>query len=120
VFENLPSCCKNSPCNTPIELKGITGKLKSYFTDSKGNSVFYNIIPDSTFNISDKQLPLFKYYGSVFSICNMPDKIINLSSPRKVKFDCKLIYLDIPTNRGGQIPQTDGYPTQLSRIELLD
>jgi hypothetical protein len=120
VFENLSGCCTNVPCKTPIQLKNITGKLLISGFDTKGNPFITSIIPDSTFSISDKDLPLFKYYGAVFSVCNMPEKIKNLSKEKKVKFDCKFIYLDIPTNTGGQIPQSDGYPTELIKIEILN
>ena len=115
VFENLTTCCQL--CTKPISLKNVTGKLRlSGYLD--GKPVMVNITPDSTFNISDKQLPLYKYYGNVFSICNMPDKVRNIGSERRVKFDCNLIYLDVPS--GGQIPQTDGYPVDLIRIEVLN
>jgi hypothetical protein len=120
VFENLQGCCTNGPCKTPIQLKNITGKLRISGYDIKGNPLIAGIIPDSIFSISDKDLPLFKYYGSIFSVCNMPEKIANLGKERKVKFDCRFIYLDIPTNTGGQIPQSDGYPTELIKIEILN
>ena len=118
VFETNSTCCNPGPCNTPIAFKNITGKLKLSF---EGDHLYTDIIvPDSLFKITDKQLPLFRYWGAQFYICNMPQQILNSTRQRSVKFDGKFIYLDIPTNTGGQIPQTSGYPVEITRIELLD
>ena len=119
VFKNLRSCC--SHCSTLVSRYNLTGKLVTYFSFS-GKDIYANIIPDQDqrASIPDSVLPLFKYYGGILSICNMPDKIMSSSRERKVKFDCKFFYFPIPTNTNGQIPQTDGYVTELMRIELLD
>ena len=119
VFENLTSCC--STCNAPVSRYNLTGKVVSYFSSS-GRAIYLNITPDQDqrSSVPDSVLPLFKYYGGFLSICNMPDKIINSSRERRVKFDCKFFYFPIPTNTNGQIPQTDGYVTELMRIELID
>ena len=119
VFENLPSCCTSPPCkDRPIEKRNITGILVGGLVNAKGELIYYNIRPDSVFNISDKVLPMYKWYGSIFDVCNMPEKLINAGSPQRVKFSCKLIYLYVaPIN--GQIPQSSGYPIELSRIEIL-
>ena len=120
VFENLPSCCRaNLPCNdTPVEKKDITGILVGGLVNAKGELIYYNIRPDSVFNISDKVLPMYKWYGGIYSICNIPEKLINAGSPQRVKFSCKFIYLYVaPIN--GQIPQSSGYPVELSRIEII-
>ena len=116
VFENLTTCCQL--CTKPVSLKNVTGKLLITGYSLDGKPGITAVIPDSAFNISDKQLPMFKYYGNVFYLCNLPDKIRNIGSERRVKFDCNLIYLDVPS--GGQIPQTDGYPVDLIRIEVLN
>ena len=116
VFEINSTCCNPGPCNTPIAFKNITGKLLLF----EGQLSTDIIVPDSLFKITDEQLPLFKYWGAGLYICNMPQQILNSTRQRSVKFDGKFIYLDIPTNTGGQIPQTSGYPVEITRIELLD
>lgn len=125
VFENLPSslCC--TTCNTPVSRYNLTGTVVSRNTDNAGKDLYYDIVPDQDqrASIPDSVLPLFKYYGTSFYICNMPDKIVNSNRQRKVRFDCKFFYYRFPAyvdTTGGRFPQSSAYMTQLIRIELID
>lgn len=121
VFENLPSCCKKGDiCNYPIELKNLTGKLYAGFVDNNGKLIYLTIFPDIRPLVSDSILPLFSVYSDAFNICNMPEKLINSNTAHKVKFDCKFFYWDVKRNPDGTVPQRTGYPTELTRIEILD
>jgi hypothetical protein len=121
LFENLPSCCNPGPCNTPITLKGITGRFVLDRFDPQGNPSVDTIQPDTVFNLATVEsiLPLYKYYGPNFFICNLPELLKKPKSKvvRRVKFDCKLIYVFYPNN---QVPQSDAYPVELTKIELID
>jgi hypothetical protein len=124
VFENIPSCCGNGEnCKTPVVKKNIIGTLKSFTLDLSGEPTYRNITPDEKPVIADSILPFFKWYGSSFDVCNMPEKLKYSTKERRVRLDC--IFYEwkwfVPINPAGPVvPQTGGYPTVLTRIELLD
>jgi hypothetical protein len=120
VFENLSLCCKPDTCNFPVTLINQTGKLVSYSLDLSGKNTYLTVDPDVNPSISDDVLPLFSYYGALYVICNMPNKLVYSNKVRRIKFDCKLFYWRVYKNPDGSVPQRDGYPAQLLRIELLD
>ena len=120
VFENLALCCKPDTCNAPVTLRNQTGTLVGYSLDLSGNQIYLTIAPDENPSISDNVLPLFSYYGYLYSICNMPEKLVYSNRERRIKFDCKIFYWRVFKNSDGTVRQTSGYPTQLLRVELLD
>ena len=121
IFENIESCCKKDEiCITPVVLNNLIGTLVSHTTDNTGKSTYYNIALDKRPIVADSILPLFKWFGAVLDVCNLPEKLINSDKQRRVRFDCKLFFVPAPTDPNERIPHIGSYPAIVTQIELLD
>jgi hypothetical protein len=95
------------------ELKNVEGVMKVLYYDL--TLVLTN--PNSIV-VDKKRFPLWNHWGYNFNPCNLPSQLKILDREVKVKFDCKLLYVPLPS-LGLSVPQSDGYPVELTRIEII-
>lgn len=130
VFENIETCYK--VCDTTrftkvgcdngykesykdtYELKNVDGVLKVLYYDM----LTLVLTNPKSLVVDQKRFPLWNHWGYNFNPCNLPPKLRTLNREVKVKFDCRLLYVPLPSF-GFSIPQSDGYPAELTRIEIV-
>ena len=100
--------------NLAYELKNVKGKLYRGSADMVSNRITLDDV--ETIKIDDKILPNWKYWNSPIRLCNMPKELLMKPNGVPVLISCILHY--VPAFKD-QVPQTDGYPAELTSIELI-
>ena len=112
----VTACCKNDTmayCRLAYVLNNVKGRLYRNSADVET----YRVILDDFANIYVPTLPNWRYWGLYVVMCNMPKELYQKANGVPVLISCKLQY--VPAFKDGIIPQSDGYPAELTAIELI-